>query len=1160
MITSLKKKNVAFCVAVVILSTVFVIMSVLADSDGAEEENDYITIAENNYTIEIATQGFRYSFLDDAGERIVDAHPESGVRFTAPGSSTLYDAKTTTLIDRSADKVQLEVIMENGEKAEVYIYPHENYVQFTLKPVTEETELVDTESAAPRRTIDFRTAGGLDPVYGMGDHGAQAARGGYPRDTANLFGLVKDDMSNNHADKVRFISNFSIFPRHGFAQVLFEEGRKRAAFTEEENRLGAANVKKVDSLYYFIGDMPQIYSDYKSVRENEGYHDSKPKYEMFGLGWEAYGALSWTTNQQTVTDMLQKYMDEGYNFFWGVVGSGFWKGSGSTTSFGMWDEGKYPDIEEFKEFFRSNDMKLLIGLRNNFKALPEDGGNYNPEDDGPYTVEGLENDYFIKDSDGDLLTVDAVFPSGALYLLESNNDEALEWYKEGADLWEVDGFKEDAMLYTRTYRDGKWNRINERLRDCGYYIIVRNTAYSVPGDLMRIDDTRFEHGSQFFRCADRIPINMLNFVASGAANAYPDITGAAPYGITPTDSDYQKYFVRNAVFNAVTPAMSMGRAPWSMQNEKYEEIVLKAANWHNKYSPYVYSSALHSYNRGYPHTMTPLHIAFPEDSNTYNLANNTSRQYQWMLGPSMLATPAFGNDYETAASRDVYLPEGKWIDYESGDVYHGPKTLENFELPKDKIPVFIGGKGVVVKRDFSEDELYVQVYPIQKDGSVYNYTYIDGETTSTVENNNVGWNPDTIAIIDTTSDKKVDFEHDAKTGAFVFKLSPGHDYKLTGGESLGILEEVKLDAGKTKLGEGTSTELALAGRMDDGNKINPAEEGAEIEFALSPQDLIEVDEFQAMALQEGKVEIKATVTLPDFEGSPVTVESNTINLTIENFVCELRPASFSLRNGQTKTIEAELTNRTGKSQAVDFDWDLPEDVNAEPAHKTDEILAESTKNIIFSLEAGENISAGTHTANVDISLGEETFNKQLHIELMRFDIAIEDDFTDRLGTEEKWNEMSRNWQINPDEGVYSVDLSAGESALTWAGEKNWQDYMVEVRQKSNHKRRGISATGIVFRYQDQENFYHLRFHAGTGLQLYKWVGGSAELITEVFDTPIEAEKWYDLTVIVAGNRIIGYLDGKMMIDVEDDSLNTGAVGMRVFGDKAAFDRAVVKKK
>ena len=220
-----------------------------------------------------------------------------------------------------------------------------------------------------------------------------------------------------------------------------------------------------------------------------------------------------------------------------------------------------------------------------------------------------------------------------------------------------------------------------------------------------------------------------------------------------------------------------------MEHQEYEEIALKVALWHDKYAPYIYSATIDSYYSGYPYTMTPLHIAFPKDENTYNLISREKKQYQWMLGPSMLATPLFGTDFETTVSRNVYLPEGEWIDHETGEKFYGPTTLEAYSLPENKIPIFIGGKGVVVSKASQKSEnLNVEIFPIAKAGSQYRYTYIDGETTSKITNNNNGWNPETMVITNTTTNEMVVFNYNDTSGSFKFALTTGNNYELKGGE------------------------------------------------------------------------------------------------------------------------------------------------------------------------------------------------------------------------------------------------------------------------------------------------------------------------------------------------------------------------------------------
>ncbi len=151
--------------------------------------------------------------------------------------------------------------------------------------------------------------------------------------------------------------------------------------------------------------------------------------------------------------------------------------------------------------------------------------------------------------------------------------------------------------------------------------------------------------------------------------------------------------------------------------------------------------------------------------------NNVERGYQWMIGDALLATPLYGEDYETANTRNVYLPEGKWIDYETGKMYQGPVLLSDFELPLDKAPLFVGGTGIVVEK--VKEGLNARIYPVSKSVSTVFYDR-DGETSSTILIENPDWV--NIVIVDQTNNSQISgswVRH-----AYEFDLISGHDYLI----------------------------------------------------------------------------------------------------------------------------------------------------------------------------------------------------------------------------------------------------------------------------------------------------------------------------------------------------------------------------------------------
>ncbi len=764
--------------------------------DSVEE----IVLSSPGYIVRVRKKGFGFSFRHADGREAAGAHPVSGIRLSEADGRGLSDVETTGFIGvLEPNMAVFRITTHGGTGAIVTLWLDSNSVRMSVSPEMDGLYTVEVRTASQR------------PLYGMGDFGSHVdrvetedapARGKLDvpaRDTVDVFGLVRQDLVNQGTN-MRFISTFCVFPAYGFAQVLFEEGSKRVAFTEEQNMLGAAGVRSLSGLYYFIGDMKSIYASYRDARHTEGYPDRKPKYEMFQVGWEAYGSLGWNSYQSAVKEALTEYAERGYELAWGVIGSGFWKGDrltpvqGSTVSFGIWDDERgeqrtdglpnprYPDPEGIRRFFAEKGMKLLIGIRNHFKAPASDGGYHHEVNNGPYLHEATEKGYLLKDAEGKLERItNAEFPRGTLYMLDARNPEGLAWFLSCCELWGADGYKEDAMVYTKHYRDGNWNPLNASFMDRGCPTIVRSTAYSAPGDVLRINDTYYGKGEGYHFDQDRVPINLLNYAASGVSNLYPDITGGTPK-TDPTIPSYQDYFIRNAMFNALCPAMSMGRKPWEMQRPEYEAYVKKAADWHNRYAPYIYSAVVTAYETGYPGAMTPLPVAYPDDAATYGLANRITRQYQWLLGPSVLAAPLFGNDFDTAETRDVYLPEGSWIEYETGKRDEGPVFLRDHPIPKGVIPVFVGGAGVTVWLE-KDGATLMEVYPVAPADSEYRHVWTDGVQVSLLSLRQEAWDTSSLVVEAQQGDggqaTKLLFEVSPLTGAIRFAIEPGRTYRLT---------------------------------------------------------------------------------------------------------------------------------------------------------------------------------------------------------------------------------------------------------------------------------------------------------------------------------------------------------------------------------------------
>jgi hypothetical protein len=94
--------------------------------------------------------------------------------------------------------------------------------------------------------------------------------------------------------------------------------------------------------------------------------------------------------------------------------------------------------------------------------------------------------------------------------------------------------------------------------------------------------------------------------------------------------------------------------------------------------------------------------------------------------------------------------------------------------------------------------------------------------------------------------------------------------------------------------------------------------------------------------------------------------------------------------------------------------------------------------------------------------------------------------------------------------------------------------------------------GIVFRYQDEQNYYYLRASAkGNTFRFFKIVGGqrSAPIGPEM---QIPSGVWHDLAVECKGNQIKCFLNGKQSIpDLTDNSFASGKIGFWTKSDSVS---------
>ena len=508
--------------------------------------------------------------------------------------------------------------------------------------------------------------------------------------------------------------------------------------------------------------MSAIYGNYKTLLVENGFPWIKPKFRLFELGWESWAALGYQTRTDTFLDSVKRFQDRGYPVRWAVTGSGFWEEGGTTTDFGQFGK-KFSDPEALRRELRQRNVKWMIGLRTNF-VLP--GGPHIPKTNkrdfnlkgkffkgNPLSMVGLERDYFLKDLSGELVVKTSPwFPIVPCYLLNGHNPDAVDWYADLYKKWGVDGIKEDTMMNLGREPLDIFNAPVSKLSDEGALVMGRCGSFSSPGTLLRINDTQVNDISK------RTPINYLHYAASGAPNVYSDTVGFRQM------KSYSDKVVRHAWLMALTAGLAVGESPFAWE-PKEQALFKRPFDFHYQLGPYLYDAAVKSYRTGFPTTMTPLGIAYPDDSYAADPAH-----YQWMVGDSLLCAPLVKN-YQSG-KMDIYLPEGTWFDYDSGKKYQGPRMLKNFSMPLDKTPCFVGGKGVLVTRSSDDAPLKAHIYPVDLPFDNFTFHHPDGASISTLRRRQSGrqgvWNAE--------SGEPVPFAVCPRSGALSFELQPDRIY------------------------------------------------------------------------------------------------------------------------------------------------------------------------------------------------------------------------------------------------------------------------------------------------------------------------------------------------------------------------------------------------
>lgn len=190
--------------------------------------------------------------------------------------------------------------------------------------------------------------------------------------------------------------------------------------------------------------------------------------------------------------------------------------------------------------------------------------------------------------------------------------------------------------------------------------------------------------------------------------------------------------IRDFQWKTFTP-MQLNMDGWGT-NEKYPHALGEPATsinrWYLKLKselmPYAYSIA-HEAIRGMP----MIRAMFLEYPFPYTLGKAT--QYQFMYGPNFIVAPIYQDTKSDKEGNDIrngiYLPEGSWIDYFTGEMYEGNRVINDFDSPIWKLPVFVKNGSIIPmtspNNNVSEINRHARIYEVYPYGNTAFTEYDD---------------------------------------------------------------------------------------------------------------------------------------------------------------------------------------------------------------------------------------------------------------------------------------------------------------------------------------------------------------------------------------------------------------------------------------------------
>ena len=284
-----------------------------------------------------------------------------------------------------------------------------------------------------------------------------------------------------------------------------------------------------------------------------------------------------------------------------------------------------------------------------------------------YFSELIEKDMYVKNGNGELPYEDVV--------LDFSNPETVKWYQDklagllniGVSAIKVD-FGEAAPL-NGIYASGK----------SGWY---EHNLYPVRYDMAVSEITKKLHNENImwaraaWASSQRYPLHWGGDAATTNTGLLGTLRAGLSFGLSGfsfwshdmggfVKSTPEDLYCRWIPFGFLTSHTRAHGAPptepWLYDSKRVQDVFRKSAEMKYRLMPYVYAQAKECTEKGLP-MLRALFVEFPDDPGAWKVDD------EYLFGSQILVAPLLESGM---TGRTVYLPEGKWIDYQTEKVYEG---------------------------------------------------------------------------------------------------------------------------------------------------------------------------------------------------------------------------------------------------------------------------------------------------------------------------------------------------------------------------------------------------------------------------------------------------------------------------------------------------------